>query len=1837
MNKDNKDRWLSEGAEVLVQEIEDAPADALHCEVLVVGSGYGGAVAAARLAGARPETGSAGVRVYVLERGNEYLPGEFPATFAELPGHVRFSRQDGAPPRGRAWGLFDLRLGSDVNALVGNGLGGGSLINAAVMERPTADAFDRSRWPDGIDRDSLDCHYARAEAMLGIAQIPNEVPKLASLLAAGRRLGAEDSRKAWAAVAFEDDVRSAAGVAMRACLQCGDCVSGCNHRAKQSLDVNYLALARANGARLFCGATVHIIRMRSGGGYAVEFFFTDPAKARSDRDRPYVVHARNVVLAAGTLGSTEILLRSRGEGLPMADAALGEGFSGNGDLIAVAYGQKQKASSSAMEGQPPVERKIGPTITGLVRTKPNELARPLVIEEFAIPGALRRLLAEVVTTTDALYGLAEEDTSRHRPGERFDDPLAVSDGMLEHTPVYGMMGDDGADGRIALCPGATRSDAQVRIRWDGVSKLPVFEAQMRALHAAHDGKGGLGGRVLPNPMWKPLPPFKVLDGLPVRGPVTTVHPLGGCRMADDKVRGVVDPWGCVYGASGDNQTLLPGLAVLDGSIVPVALGINPALTITALAERAVPVLAQRWNLRLRASDALQAEPRPVRRDLTQPRAPRPTTIALQERMTGRIHVGAEPYEMGAMVEFAAIDVHRLRRLPRAIAQPRVVLTFRKAGEPETRATCSGEALVLVREQSTFASRVRRSLDLAQRRLQRFSAPEPGYLPWRQLVALCSHLGQARLIRYAWTVEQADENAPVRVGEHLQLTKRLEFTESANPWRQLSEGRLDRIDECPRELGWLALDPSYFVEKMVPLLQVERQQDQPNQLGDLAELALWVLRVVLRIHLLNFLPPADDFNKSQQRLPGTVAGVEPEVIDVQPALPGHPGLKNLPRRLLSRYRRGDAKARARPVLLIHGFGAGGSTFAHPSIDPNLVGTLLAAGREVWVLDLRTSIGLDQRVYWSFDEVAMGDIPQAVEQVLALSQPPDGKLDVVAHCIGAAMLSVAVLRSPELHRKIGALVLSQVGPLLRASAFNRFRAFIAGYLQQFVGALQFDTRPADSSTLSWLLIDAVLATFPYPDDDGEAQRLKALPGFAAVRHRADAIFGQTMRLKNIGDNTLRALDAIYGWVMVRGLAQVGHYARAQVLTDAAGVNQAVAFDALGERFAFPVLLLHGRQNAVFDWRGAYDTFWLLKQVFPDQSGGFPKEPPQDQSGDLVLGQGTPRQLHVLAEYGHQDMLIGQHAQRDVFARITAFLDEFAQPLPPGIPKAPTLTARLPWMGPWLGRVDRVGTDAPARLRCRLALQPPPAHVSAYAVVHVPARRQDDMWRFDFQGMVVQSTTRDALLEEALVVELRQDWLATYQGFAIVTVHDDLPVVREAAPRIFDAKTVEGLFALPDRAPHADVRKAVEQSLGGADAEALDLTVVRLDPAWIRAALAPAAAPQASLCFAMASCQYPTGLVDRLPAQRTYRRLTERLEASPTAQRPQLLLLTGDQVYVDQAAGLFDPSGADEIGQAYKLNFRLDALRRITASLPTYPLLDDHEVQDNWEPSASSSDTETNGLRAYVSNQHKLVSDKPRPPFDYTMAAAGFPFYMLDTRSTRQRRALRAAPHATHLSEASIHATHDLSGLRTWLERAPADAPKFIVSPVALFPFPRAAVFGHNAVRLGLDDWSGYPRSQFELLDLLRNGPARQVVVLSGDRHMSSVSSLWLEGGQGWVEVISIVSSALYAPWPFANSRADEYWLEGPLALKQPGCEIRATMVTAALGTSDGYAVVHVARIDDGAWTLDVTLDLDEGAWNCRRNMGVPGNTHWVIAGPQGRRIRQPDAASMAPVSCAAPATK
>ncbi|SFQ49026.1 Choline dehydrogenase [Variovorax sp. OK605] len=1878
---DPGDRLLSQGAEVLVREILAAPPGALHCEVLVIGSGYGGAVAAARLAGAVPldaPPGAAPVKVYVLERGSEYLPGEFPASFAELPGHVRFSMQDGKPARGNASGLFDVRLGGKVNALLGNGLGGGSLINAAVMERATPDAFE-SGWPADVDPHALADGYAKAEVMLSPEQIPETVSKLASLMKAGARMHAASSGKARVAIAFADGTHTPANVAMHRCLRCGDCVSGCNHRAKKSLDTNYLAQAHARGARLFTGATAHRIRALPGdAGYEVEFFFTDRRKARTDNTRPYVLRARRVVVAAGTLGSTELLLRSQAGGLPVAPS-LGAGFSANGDMIAVAADQHDEALSSALEGDAPEQRGIGPTITGLLRTrakkgeKGEKGERPLVIEEFAIPGPLRRLLAEVVATTDALQGLARMDFDLHSPDET-RDPLAVDDDMLRRTPVYGMMGDDGAGGTVEFVGGSdgdsdgdVLADAQVRVAWPKVAALPVFAAQLRALRTAHGGSGGLGGRVLPNPLWQPIPPFGSLaafgSALDDVGSVLTVHPLGGCRMADRRESGVVDSHGRVYSGAGEVQSLLPGLAVLDGSIVPVSLGINPSLTIVALAERAVPVLAADWGLALADAPPPPASQRPLRRDLTHPRTPAPTRVSLRERMTGRVLIDGQPFDLSAEAEFEPVDVPTLRAAPRSLSQPVVTLCFGK-GDNAPVAHCTGTAAMLVREKCDSIVRILRSHGLARKKLlalvKLFLEPQgsQGDAPadpadpadeednavfegptMADLLALCSHLGQARLIEYEWTVQRVENGPPLKVGDRLTLTKRIAFVEGGNPWRQLSEGELRRVGPfTSQDLGWMTLDPSYFVEKQQPLLCVEHQQDMPNQLGDLAELALWVLRIVLQIHVLDFVPPPDSPKTECERLPGVVDGVTPEPVDVMSC----PGARAAPPRLLSRYRPPSPRAGTRPVMLIHGYGASGSTFAHRSIPGNLVHSLLEAGREVWVLDLRTSIGFPARprAYWSFDEVAETDIPDAVRTVQAAyastgtdTDTDTGvapvQIDVVAHCIGAAMFSVAVLRTPGLHEDIGAVVLSQVGPLLRATAFNRFRGYVAGYLQQFAGIDEFDTRP-ELTRMKRLLVDGLLATFPYPDDDGEAQTLKTAPGFAAVRHRADAIFGQTMRLHNIGKDTLDSLDSIYGFVKLRGLSQVGCYAREEVLTDAGGQNRAVAFEQIGRRFGFPVLMLHGRQNAVFDWRGSYDSFWLLKRVF-GKDDGLPRDPPElpaPGKGDLFLGEGTPHQLRVLDAYGHQDTLIGEKACDDVFPHIVGFLDVFGGKPGAEKPADPDWLVSLPWTGPWLGHASRVAGNA-GRLHCRLALRPPPAHASARAVVFVPATRENGQWQFDFSFMVGRVATRETLLQGAVEVDLFDHMLPKYQGFAVLTVHDDLPMARGPV-EVLGRSLMSGLFADPHDEPIDAIRAQVEHMLKTASGPQLDRAVVRLDPAWTGAVQPDGTPAQDALCFALASCQYLPGLVDRLPAQASYQRLADRLEGKEGTEalvpphKPQLLVLTGDQVYVDQTAGLFVPAGGDDVGQAYALTFRLEALRQVMASLPTYPLLDDHEVMDDWEPSPDpyGNPAEQVALDSYFAQQHKLVHDidarrHDQRPFDYRIAPAGFPFYMLDTRSLRQRRALRtdapAAAVATPLAQAAIRAEPGMADLKTWLEAAPAEVPRFIVSPVALFPMPRAAVFGDPAQRLGMDDWSGYPASQRVLLELLRDTTARHVVVLSGDRHMSSVSSLWLQGAGGPVEVISVVSSGLYAPWTFVNSRPDEFWLDGTADLGPAPDAFGVTMVTAAVGTGNGFAVVQVERGATGHWRIGVNLDLDDGLTRCLRDLDPAAGDGWTVQGP------------------------
>jgi len=272
--------WLSRG----VSELFDgaAPSRPPHFDVLIVGSGYGGAIAAAMLAGSRflPGNGQPPrkVRIGLLERGDEYLPGSFPSELSELPGHVRFCLPGATSAKGVRWGLFDVRVGADVVTVVANGLGGGSLINAGVMLQPLDDVLAESAWPSAIRSDpgALGRFYNCARDWLGVLK-PTTVaaagmapPKLGVM----KELGGSPVP---ITVALESGSRSSAGVTMNPCLGCGDCATGCNHGAKESLDVNLLVHARRAGVEIYTGATV----LRLEGSVFQTVLSADPDTARN--------------------------------------------------------------------------------------------------------------------------------------------------------------------------------------------------------------------------------------------------------------------------------------------------------------------------------------------------------------------------------------------------------------------------------------------------------------------------------------------------------------------------------------------------------------------------------------------------------------------------------------------------------------------------------------------------------------------------------------------------------------------------------------------------------------------------------------------------------------------------------------------------------------------------------------------------------------------------------------------------------------------------------------------------------------------------------------------------------------------------------------------------------------------------------------------------------------------------------------------------------------------------------------------------------------------------------------------------------------------------------------------------------------------------------------------------------------------------------------------------------------------------------------------------------------------------------------------------------------------
>lgn len=535
-------------------------------DVVIVGSGYGGGVAASRLA-------RAGKRVAVLERGREVATGKFPSRFPDFRAdfHVRADSWRMGPETA----LFQVRLGQDMHVLAGSGLGGGSLVNAGVALRPDRRVLADPIWPQALRSDgTLEEGYARAEQWLRPARDRGamNLTKVQRFADCAREMGAAPGPTP-VAISFEDTV-NAAGIAQPACTRCGDCCAGCNVGAKNTVALTYLPDAARHGAEMFTEIAVQRVTKLRDGLWHVE---ARRSNGRGDDGATFVVEAPIVILAAGTLGSTEILLRSREAGLALSDR-LGERFTANGDTIAFGYGGKHLVNAVGVGHPSKVpDLTVGAAVSGhLELINENDLAQSLMLEEGVLPSALAPMLPVMFVPNGRLLGALQSLVN------------GVYKGPFARLQTFFAVGHDDAGGRFSLV------DDQISLAWPGAKDDPVYGRIDAAL-------GELCARAGADYVKNPL------AGTLMGQQPSTAHPLGGCGMAEDRLSGVVDHKCRVFDRHGESTAgVHQGLYVVDGAIMARSLGVNPLLTITALAERAMIAFAADHNA---GFDAAPAVPR----------------------------------------------------------------------------------------------------------------------------------------------------------------------------------------------------------------------------------------------------------------------------------------------------------------------------------------------------------------------------------------------------------------------------------------------------------------------------------------------------------------------------------------------------------------------------------------------------------------------------------------------------------------------------------------------------------------------------------------------------------------------------------------------------------------------------------------------------------------------------------------------------------------------------------------------------------------------------------------------------------------------------------------------------------------------------------------------------------------------------------------------------------------------------------------------------------------------------------------------------------------------------
>ncbi len=1273
--------------------------------VVVIGSGYGAGVAASRLA-------RAGQSVCVLERGRELLPGQYPNSMGSSKGAMQVDTSRGRI--GSPYGLFNVHLNDDMLAVVGCGLGGTSLINANVALELDARLFDLPglEWPAEFreDKTALAAYTRRAKEMLDPKPYPTSYPplnKLAALQASAKAMKQPFYRPP-ICVNFVDQINPF-GVPQVKCTRCGDCCSGCNDGAKNTVLMNYLPDANNHGASIFTQARVSHVE-RDGEGWRVHFMAPSTAADAGDdtTGTPMSVKARFVVLGAGSLGSTEILLRSQQNGLSLSPQ-LGQRFSGNGDVLAFGYNNhwqlaqpstEQTPDSTAAPTTPPTPpapqlykslygigrgdntltdaQMPGPCITGVIdmRQGAKRVQDGLVIQEGVIPGAMATLIPPAAFMADALFGnflqygpsqAASRLLEAQAEGNTIlNDPSNMTGlsytGPASRSQTYLVMSVDDAAGTLRL------QDDRLRIDWPGAGKSEVIARDNAFLQQANDA---IQGHFIPNPIWTEPQGYKLV----------TVHPVGGCGMADDASRGVVNHKGQVF-AGGDGVAVHAGLYVCDGAVMPGAVGVNPLLTITALAERSMALLAhdQGWTIDYSMN---MAQPLPAVEPVTVPEA---AVVAIATAPAVAAPASA-PWVLGEIysvfsevvkaIEDGLIDVAKalimdiIKRYPDLLS-PAFEFTetmhgfvstrdVAKAALPRERISTDFEvANAWGRDQNqTLTFKLRVHTDDLNRLTS--DPTHPAEISGEvTCAALCAppmmvtrgefHLlpvDQATVETWRMTYDMLLER-PDRPGQpiHFNGFKVLHQKPGSHFWNDLTTLYITLRELAPgqTDLPMGPDGPGAVLAQGILTLNLEDLLWQGSTVkvtpahGLLADIvnhfpmARDAIEMVYMGKFAGFfggtlfqsygglLSDMNNFPAQPDQRPPVRPLKAPQPTTYSLPLPDDFFIK------LTRYQGGSLG----PVILAPGFTVRASSFAIDTVDCNLVEALCGAGYDVWLFDYRASPDSGSPIKaFTIDDIATIDWPAATAFVLQQTGARD--LQVLAHCVGSMSLLMALLKGMTGVRSIVSSALT-LHPVTNWLSYLKVDLNLVQLLVN-MGTFKdgFDIVPGGSQTDAQTDHEIDVVTWNVPVPTGEEC-------CNPVCRRVFSIFGPSYTHAQLNDGTHNALLEMFGPIAIPPFAQLATIMDRKVVVDAEGVDSYLLPDQIGH-LALPISFITGGLNQIFDPETIARTYhWLVSQNGPAH---------YDQ--------------HVFDGYAHMDMFIGRNAARDIFPHLLERLARHPAPSP------------------------------------------------------------------------------------------------------------------------------------------------------------------------------------------------------------------------------------------------------------------------------------------------------------------------------------------------------------------------------------------------------------------------------------------------------------------------------------------------------------------------------------------------------------------------------------------------